>query len=428
MAVALGMCGQHDSHLLLLVLLVEGWWRAHVSDSAMSTLGRIDNTLPPTPVLFFVSPVVCVCRAMHSHTQCHHTPLQLQHRLDTAANAAATTTAATIASRSRSGRGGILRLGAAAMVVSSLPASYAFGLVAAGSGAAAAAVGGRAGAANLSRYCSSRLSALPTHGGSQSAPGGFDRSLRLSAFGVFAAGEGRTMAAGRRISRRSKAGPLPLWTSSPSSSAFYPNGGRIQGGGGGRARRRGLCSTTSDVAAASEGGGGGGSGGAAVPAAVAEKKPAKANKKKGGGGGGGGKKGGKAGGGKKKGGAPAEDTPVAELRAVRGRKRVHAPHVAVCPVQEGTWLLHSGQAVVGAVSRAVHRCHTRFCDRYITEHVAKQGVAKRGPPLLICFAWTPLLRLVVRETAMVSSSKKSQSAPLLGGILPFCGGSHPSTT
>ncbi|CAM9266609.1 unnamed protein product, partial [Ectocarpus sp. 12 AP-2014] len=202
------------------------------------------------------------------------------------------------------------------MVVSSLPASYAFGLVSAGSGAAAAAVGGRAGAANLARCCSSRLSALPTHGGGQSSPGGFDRSRRLSAFGVFAAGEGRTMTAGRRISRRSKAGPLPLWTSSPtSSSAFYPDGGRIQGGGGGRARRRGLCSTTSDVAAASEGGGGGG--GAAVPAAVAEKKPANANKKKGGGGGGGGgKKGGKAGGGKKGGGA-AEDTPVAELRAVR---------------------------------------------------------------------------------------------------------------
>ncbi|CAB1112633.1 unnamed protein product [Ectocarpus sp. CCAP 1310/34] len=212
------------------------------------------------------------------------------------------------------------------MVVSSLPASYAFGLVAAGSGAAAAAVGGRAGAPNLTRCFSSRLSALPKHSGSQSTPGGFDRSRRLSAFGVFAAGKGRTMTAGRRNSRRSHAGPLPLWTSAKSSSsAFYPNGWRVQGGGGGRARRRGLCSTTSDVAAASEGGGGGGGGGAAVPAAVAEKKPAKADKKKGGGGGGGGgsggsgggKKGGKAGGGKKKGGAPAEDTPVAELRAVR---------------------------------------------------------------------------------------------------------------
>ncbi|CBJ27015.1 Lysyl-tRNA Synthetase [Ectocarpus siliculosus] len=203
------------------------------------------------------------------------------------------------------------------MVVSSLPASYAFGLVAAGSGAVAAAVGGRAGAANLARCCSSRLSALPTHGVGQSSPGGFDRSRRLSAFGIFAAGEGRTITAGRRISRRSKAGPLPSWTSSPSSSsAFYPNGGRIQGGGGGRARRRGLCSATSDVAAASEGGAATAAAGAAVPGAVAEKKPAKANKKKGGGGGGG-KKGGKAGGGKKKGGAPAEDTPVAELRAVR---------------------------------------------------------------------------------------------------------------
>ncbi|CAN0404070.1 unnamed protein product, partial [Ectocarpus fasciculatus] len=231
-------------------------------------------------------PHCCCCRwalartlrEMHSHTQCHLTPLQLQHRRDTAANGTATSTPATIVSRSTSGRGGILRLGAAAMVVSSLPASYAFGLVAAGSGAAAA-VGGRAGAANLAARCSSRLSALPTHsgGGGRSALGGFDRPRTLSAFGVFAAGEGQTTTAGRRISRRSKAGALPLWGSSLSSSgSIYANGGRSQGGDGGRARRRGLCSASSDVAAASEG-----SGGAAVPTAVAEKKPTQANKKKG---------------------------------------------------------------------------------------------------------------------------------------------------
>lgn len=211
------------------------------------------------------------------------------------------------------------------MVVSSLPASYAFGLVTAGAASGAVAAAGRTTTAHLAR-CSSRLSTSSAHrryAGGPSALGAFDRSRR-AAFGIAPAAAAAAAPAtataigadlltatrrhtGGGIGDRSRSdrAVLPLRASVSGCSS---RGGRNAGS---RSGRGALFSTTSDVPPADAS--------AAAPAAAAVDGKA-AQGKKGGGGSNKGKKGGKAGGGggKKKGGAPAEDTPVAELRTVRG--------------------------------------------------------------------------------------------------------------
>eukprot|EP00752_Nemacystus_decipiens_P018778 g16836.t1 len=278
---------------------------------------------------------------MLSRTQCYRSNTsspgssqQPRRAADTAAatpgRRSAATAAAAITSRGRGG-GGIFRLGAAAMVVSSLPASYAFGMVTAG----AATASRTATAAHLARCSSARLSTSSARssggggggggvgGGGRSALAAFDRSRR-SAFGIAPAaavatsGElwsGATRShsdggggSGSSSSNRPRGGGagLPRWTSSWSGSGSDGRAVRV------RARGGVLFSTTSDVPPSS----------APAPAADAGAAAAPVDGKtgqgkKGGGGGNKGKKGGGGGGGKKKGGAPAEDTPVAELRAIR---------------------------------------------------------------------------------------------------------------
>lgn len=209
------------------------------------------------------------------------------------------------------------------MVVSSLPASYAFGLVTAGAASGAVAAAGRTTTAHLAR-CSSRLSTSSTHrrcAGGPSTLGAFDRSRR-AAFGVApaAAAPATATAMGADLLPAARRHTGGIGTRSRSDRAVLPLRASVSGrsscGGrnaGSRGRSGALFSTsTSDVPPADA---------SAAPSAAADAVDGKAAQgKKGGGGNNKGNKGGKAGGGggKKKGGAPAEDTPVAELRAVRG--------------------------------------------------------------------------------------------------------------
>ena len=280
---------------------------------------------------------------MHTRTQCAPTSKRRN----------------TVASRGSGGRGrNILRLGAtAAMAVSSLPASYAFGAAAAaaaaagGAGGAACVTGRAAASANLSRFSrlAHRTAVLdcsgPAKGGSSSSASdrarraafGFAPSISTTASTAAAGGVAAKMSLGRHRARYTSASPIPVsWlplsgmsrerdsapgvvqlATASQSRGGYHNDRELHAGAGHRSRA--LFSAASDappspptatVPAEAD------SGSPPQAAAVGQEKAAEGKKK----GGGKGKKGaGGGGGGKKKKGAVADDTPVAELRAVRWR-------------------------------------------------------------------------------------------------------------
>lgn len=231
-----------------------------------------------------------------------------------AAHLARAVVAPTTTCRSGGGCGNLRRrLGAAAMIVS-LPTSYAFGLVgnvATGGGSVAC----RAASSHMARFSrSANVHRSSASGRSRrascvaaSAPGAAalprmfsDRQNMHSDLGAYP-----WASLPRRSGNERDSSAAPLWARTPLSSRGHAahHSGRV-------GSRGALFSTTSDVpppaASAVEGSSSG------PPQATKSNKGASGGK---GGKGGGGGKGGK-GGGKMKGGAVAEDTPVAELRAV----------------------------------------------------------------------------------------------------------------